>query len=97
MHISLLLWRYNSDSLGLLDNILLFKAVLYLFFPLHKLHLLQIIPDIIFPSGLGLPAGLPVNSFHLCILFTMLVQAFYLCVQNNSIVGLYHNFLFSGV
>ena len=29
------------------------KAVLYLFCPLHNLHLLQIIPDIIFPSRLG--------------------------------------------
>jgi len=41
------------QSLGLLDNSLPFKAVLYLFCPLHKLHLLQIIPDIIFPSKLG--------------------------------------------
>jgi len=40
-------------SLGLLDNILPFTAVLYLFCPIHKLHLLQIIPDIIFPSRLG--------------------------------------------
>ena len=45
------LWRYNSDKcVGLLDNILPFKAVLYLYCPLHTLHLLQIIPDIIFPS-----------------------------------------------
>jgi len=34
-------------SLGLLDNSLPFRAVLFLFFPLHKLHLLQFIPDII--------------------------------------------------
>ena len=40
-------------SVGLSDNILPVKAVLYLFCPLHKLHLLQIIPDIIFPSRLG--------------------------------------------
>jgi len=36
--------------LALLDNILPFKAVLYLFCPLHKLHLLQIFLDIIFLS-----------------------------------------------
>ena len=42
------LWK----SLGLLDNSLPFRAVLYLFCPLHKLHLLQIIPDIIIPSRL---------------------------------------------
>ena len=54
MDFFLLLWRYNSDKcVGLLDNILPFKAVLYLFCPLHKLHLLQIIPDIIFPLRLG--------------------------------------------
>ena len=43
----LLLWRYDSESLGLLNNNLPFRVVLYLFCPLHKLHLLQIIPDII--------------------------------------------------
>ena len=40
-------------SLSLLDNILPLKTVLYMFCPLHKLHLLQIIPDIIFPSRFG--------------------------------------------
>jgi len=46
---ALQLWK----SLGLLNNSLPFKAILYLFCPLHKLHLLQIIPDIIIPSRLG--------------------------------------------
>ena len=59
-------------SLGLLNNILPFEAVLDLFCPLYKLHLLQVIPDIIFLSVLGLSTGLPVNGFHLYILFTML-------------------------
>jgi len=40
-------------SLDLLNTILPCKAVLDLFCPLYKLHLLQIILDIIFPSGLG--------------------------------------------
>ena len=48
----LLMWRYRS-SLDLLNNTLPLKAVLYLFCPLHKLHFLQAIPDIIFSSGLG--------------------------------------------
>jgi len=49
----LLLLRLNSDRVLALSTILLFKAVLYLFCPVYKLHLLQIIPDIIFPSRLG--------------------------------------------
>ena len=40
------------SSLGILINTLPFKAVLDLFCPLHKLHLLQVILDI-FPTGLG--------------------------------------------
>ena len=47
--VALQLWK----SLGLLDNSLPLKAALYLFCPLHKLHLLQIIPHIIIPSSLG--------------------------------------------
>ena len=54
-------WKGSSSSielqlweiLGLLYNILPFKAVLYLLCPIYKLHLLQIIPDIVFPSRLG--------------------------------------------
>jgi len=67
----LFLCRYNSDSLGLLNNILPFKAVLYLFCPLHKRHFLQIIPDIIFPSRLEPSTWSSVNGFNLCILFTV--------------------------
>jgi hypothetical protein len=40
---ALQLWK----SLGLLDNSLPFRVVLYLFCPVHKLHLLQTISDII--------------------------------------------------
>jgi hypothetical protein len=49
----LLLWRYNSGSLGLLNNILPFKTILDLSCPFYKFHLFQVIPDVIFPSGLG--------------------------------------------
>jgi hypothetical protein len=50
----LLLWRYNSERVLAFSTIaFLFRAVLHLFCPLHKLHLLHIIPDIIIPSRLG--------------------------------------------
>jgi len=49
----LLLWRYNSGNLGLLKNTLPFKAILNVSCPFYKFHLFHIIPDIIFPSGLG--------------------------------------------
>ena len=39
-------------SLGFLNNIIPFKAILDLFCPFYKFHLLQVIPDVIFPSGL---------------------------------------------
>ena len=37
--------RYNSCSLGFLDNYLPFMAVLGLFRPFKELHLSQVIPD----------------------------------------------------
>ena len=40
-------------SLGLLNNILPFKAILDLPCPFYKFRLFQVIPDVIFPSGLG--------------------------------------------
>ena len=61
-------------SLGLLNNILPFKAILYLSCPFYKFHLFQVIPDVIFPSGLGLPTGLLVNGFQLYIFCTILVS-----------------------
>ena len=72
----LLMWRYRS-SLDLLNNTLPLKAVLYLFCPLHKLHLLQVILDVVFPSGLH------VNGVHLCVLFTMLVSGFLFTCPNQ--------------
>ena len=43
------LWK----SLGFLHNILPFKLILDLFRLFYKFHLSQIIPDVVFPSGLG--------------------------------------------
>ena len=40
-------------SLGLLNNIFQFKTILDLFYPFYKFHLFQVLPDIVFPSGLG--------------------------------------------
>jgi len=40
-------------SLGLLNNSFPFEAILDLFCPFHEFHLLQVVPDIVFPSGLG--------------------------------------------
>ena len=40
-------------SLGLLNNVIPFKAILDLSCPFYKFHLFQGIPDVIFPSGLG--------------------------------------------
>ena len=40
-------------SLGLLNNSLPFEAILDLFCSFYEFHLLQVVPDIVFPSGLG--------------------------------------------
>jgi hypothetical protein len=40
-------------SLGLLNNTLPFKAILDLSCPFDNFHLFQVIPDIVFSSGLG--------------------------------------------
>jgi hypothetical protein len=38
---------------------------------------------------LGLPAGLPVNGFHLCILFTMLVSGIlFMCPKQLNLWAL---------
>jgi len=42
-------------SLGLLNNSFPFEAILDLFCPFHEFQLLQVLPDIVFPSGLGSP------------------------------------------
>ena len=61
------LWRYNSDSVLAFSTITFpFKAVLYLFCPVDKLHLLQIIPDIIFPWRLGPSSWSSCEWFLLC-------------------------------
>ena len=60
---ALQLWK----SLGLLDNILPFRAVLYC--SAHFTSFIFSRPFLTSSShrDLGLPAGLPVNGFHLCI------------------------------
>ena len=70
----LLLQRYSSDSLGLIDKILPFKAAVYLFCPLHNFIFFTSFLTSSSHRYLGLPAGLPVNDFDLCILFAMLVS-----------------------
>ena len=40
-------------SLGLLNSSFPFEAILDLFCPFYKFHLLQVVPHIVFPSGLG--------------------------------------------
>ena len=77
----LLLWHYNSER------------VLAIAFHLERpctcsAHFTSFIFFISFltsPSHLdvGLPAGLPVNGFHLCILFTMLVSGT-ICVSKPT-------------
>jgi len=49
----LFLLHYISVSLGFLNNILPFKAILEFFCPFYKFSLSQVIPDVVFPSGLG--------------------------------------------
>ena len=83
-HTFLLLCRYNSDTV--------------LAFSTTSFHLRQsytcsthFISFIFFRSfltssshpDLGLPAGLPVNGFHLCILFTMLVSGILFMCPNQ--------------
>jgi len=71
------------------QNILPFKAVLDLFCPLNKLHLLQVILDIVFPTGLGPSCWSTCEWFPFVYSFLLCwFQAFYLCVQTNSIFGL---------
>jgi hypothetical protein len=79
----LLLPHYNSDSLDFLNDVLLFKAILELFCPFYKFHLFQVISDIVFPSGLGLPTGLLVNGFHFYIFLTMLVSGILFTCPNQ--------------
>ena len=40
-------------SLGLLNSSFPFEAILDLSCPFYEFHLLQVVPDIVFPSGLG--------------------------------------------
>jgi len=43
------LWKI----LGLLNSSFPFEAIFDLFCPFYEFHLLQVVPDIVFPSGLG--------------------------------------------
>ena len=85
--INLLLWRYNSDKVFAFSTIS---------FHLRRsstcsAHLISFIFFRSFLTSssyrdLGLPAGLPVNSFHLCILFTMLVSGIlFMCPNQLSL------------
>ena len=48
-----LLLHYNSGRvLAFSKNILPFKAILDLFYPFYKFHLSQVVPDVVFTSGL---------------------------------------------
>ena len=81
----LLMWRYRS-SLDLLNNTLPLKAVLYLFCPLHKLHLLQVILDIVFPTGLRLSCWSTCEWFpfvYSFFFFTMLVSGILFVCPNQ--------------
>ena len=79
----LLLWRYNSDSLGLLDNTFHLRRSCTC--SAHFINFIFFRPFLTSSShrDLGLPAGLPVNSFHLCILFTMLVSGILFMCPNQ--------------
>ena len=68
-------------SLGNLDNVLPFKAVLYLFCPLHKLHLLRIMPDIILPSRLGL------SCWSSCEWFSFVYSLYYASLGHSIYVS----------
>ena len=80
---SLLLWRYKSDSLGLLENILHLRwsctcSAHFISFIFFRSFLTSSSH-----RDLGLPAGLPMNGFHLCILFTVLVSGFLFMYPNQ--------------
>jgi hypothetical protein len=61
-------------SLGLLNNSLPVKTILDLFYPFYKFHLLQVLPDIVFLSGLGS------SYWSSCEWFLLL---YFLCVTGN--------------
>jgi hypothetical protein len=70
------------ESFGLLNDDLPFGAILDMFCPLNSLHPSHVIPDVIFPSGLGLP----VCGFHLYIFFTTLVSGIlFMCPNQLSL------------
>jgi hypothetical protein len=64
----------SSSALQLWDDDFPFGAILGMFWPLNYLHPSLVIPDVTFPSDLGLRAGLPLSGFHLYIFFTTLVS-----------------------
>jgi hypothetical protein len=86
LNLLLLLQRYNSSSLGFLNNNLPFwrrswKCSVYL-----KSWIFFISFLISSHRDLGLPDALPVNGFHLYFFFLQhLFPAFYLSVQTNLI------------
>ena len=63
------LWQ----SLGFLNNVLPFKAILDLFYPFYKFHLSQVVPYVTSHRDLGLSTGILANGFHLYIFVTVLV------------------------
>ena len=76
---ALQLWK----SLGLLDNSLLLRAVLYLFCHFTSAIFFRSFLTSSSHLDLCLPADLPVNGFHLCILFTMPVSGILFVCPNQ--------------
>jgi len=83
-HLLLLLWRYNSDT------VLAFSTISFHFrrsctCSAHFISFIFFRAFMTSPShrDLGLPAGLPVNGFHLCILFTVLVSGILFMCPNQ--------------
>jgi hypothetical protein len=77
------------ESFGLLNVDLPFGAILDLFSPLNNFHPSHVIPDVIFPSGLGSSCWSSCERFlFIYFLYNTLFPAFYLCVQTNLVSGI---------
>ena len=79
-----LLWRYNSDRV-LAFSTISFNLRRSCTCSAHFISFVFFRSFLTSPShrDLGLPAGLPVNGFHLCILFTMLVSGILFMCPNQ--------------
>ena len=80
----LLLWRYNSDWV-LAFSIIPFYLRWSWTCSVHFINFIFFKSFLTSSSqrDLGIPAGLPVNGFHLCILFTMLVSGILFMCPNQ--------------